>query len=275
MHAELNQIVQVMEQVHGLRVGVYDPPFLKASIDKRRTGQPGETLRAYRERLAGDRAEADALFASLRICHSKFFRSSLTYALLERAILPVLMNRPESGKGKEIRVWCAGCAAGQEAYSMAILLDDLAGASQQPVAYRIFSTDVSEDKLAEGREGSYGAKAIQNVSLKYVERYFTRQGNQYRVVPRLREHIDFSMFDLVAEPSACPPASIFGDFDLAFCSNLLFYYHPQIRLRILDKMRACLVPGGYLVTGEAETATVAQAGGFHAVAPPAPVFRRS
>jgi chemotaxis protein methyltransferase CheR len=274
MDGELDRIVQIMGGVHELDVASYDPSFLMTSIGKRRMTCPDQSLAAYGERLAKDRTEADALFASLRICHSEFFRNSLSFALLERAIFPALLNRPKAENGREIRAWCAGCAAGQEAYSIAILLDDLASASQQPVPYRIFSTDVSEDKLAEGREGIYWAEAIQNVPLKYVERYFMRQGDHYQVIRTLQEHVDFSIFDLVAEQVACPPASIFGDLDLAFCSNLLFYYQPQIRVRILDKMRACLVPGGYLVTGEAETAIVAQAGGFHAVAPPAPVFKK-
>jgi chemotaxis protein methyltransferase CheR len=274
MDAELDRIVQIMGSVHGLDVTAYSPSFLMTSIGKRRMTYPDQSLAAYGERLARDHAEAEALFASLRICYSEFFRNSLTFALLERSILPAVMSQPGPNLKKEVRVWSAACASGQEAYSIAILLDDLARMRDNGVSYRIFATDVSEERLAEGREGRYPAEAIRNVPLKYVERYFTRQGDHYQIIARLREQVDFSIFDLIAEQVACPPASIFGDFDLAVCSNLLFYYDPQIRLRIFDKMHACLVPGGYLVTGEAETGIVAQAGGFHAVAPPAPVFKK-
>jgi len=275
MDAELNQIIQVMEQVHGLHVAVYDPPFFKTSVDKRRLRQPPETLRAYGKRLALDRTEADALFASLRICHSEFFRNSLTFALLERAILPALMNRTKPENGREIRVWCAGCAAGQEAYSIAILLDDLASASQSDVPYRIFATDVSEAALATGREGRYPADALQNVPLKYVERCFTRGGDGYEVVARLKERVDFSYFDLISAPMACPPVSIFGDFDLAFCSNLLYYYKEEARRKILKKIYECLAPDGYLVTDEAEKLIVETTGAFHPAAPPAAIFKKN
>jgi chemotaxis protein methyltransferase CheR len=263
-----------MEQTHGLPIGVYDPRFLVSLIARRQSIHGDESLSSYRERLGRDRPEADVLFASLHICHSEFFRNSLTFPLLERSILPAVMNQLGSNEKKEVRVWSAACASGQEAYSIAILLDDLDRIRDNGVSYRIFATDVSEARLAEGREGRYPAEAIQNVPLKYLERYFNRQGNHYQVVPRLRERVHFSIFDLIAEQVACPSASIYGDFDLAFCSNLLFYYHPDIRRRILNKMHTCLVPGGFLATGEAETGIVAQAGGFHAVAPPAPVFRR-
>jgi chemotaxis methyl-accepting protein methylase len=274
MDGELDRIVQIMGGVHGLDVAAYDPSFLMTSIKKRGLSNHGDTLRAYGERLTRDRAEAEALFASLSICHSEFFRDPLTLALLEALILSALVEkRKRCGEG-EIRVWSAACAAGQEAYSVAILLDDLANAFQSEVPYRIFATDVSEASLATGREGRYPADALQNVPLKYVERCFTRRGDVYEVVARLKDRVDFSYFDLISAPMACPPVSIFGDFDLAFCSNLLLYYREETRRTILKKIYECLATDGYLVTGEAEKAIVEHTGAFHPAAPPAAIFKK-
>jgi chemotaxis protein methyltransferase CheR len=275
MDGELDRIVQIMGGVYRLDVASYDPSFLMTSIGKRRLSNHGETLQAYGERLAGDQAEAEALFASLSICHSEFFRNPLTLALLEALILPSLMEKRRRSGGDEIRVWSAACAAGQEAYSVAILLDDFANASHLDVPYRIFATDVSEASLATGREGLYPADALQNVPLKYVERCFTRRGDGYEVVARLKERVDFSHFDLISAPMACPPVSIYGDFDLAFCSNLLFYYKEETRRTILKKIYECLATDGYLVTGEAEKAIVEKTGAFHPAAPPAAIFRKN
>jgi chemotaxis methyl-accepting protein methylase len=94
------------------------------------------------------------------------------------------------------------------------------------------------------------------------------------VIPALKDRVSFSVYDLLDERSSCPPASIYGEFDLAFCSNLLFYYRPDIRRSILNQLELCLTPDGYLVTDEAEREIVARHKGFRAVVPGATVFRK-
>jgi chemotaxis methyl-accepting protein methylase len=85
-----------------------------------------------------------------------------------------------------------------------------------------------------------------------MQKYFTRKGDNFIISSKLREYMDFSLFDLLTEQGESPPASIYGNFDLIFCSNVLFYYKPELRLRILDKLSKNLSPGGFLVTGETE-----------------------
>jgi chemotaxis methyl-accepting protein methylase len=267
-------IVQIMERAQGLNIAAYDESFLLKTISRRLAETGIETVDAYGECLADNRAEAEALFQSLRIHHSEFFRNPLTFALLEQHILPTLGAAAQQAGRSEIRVWSAGCSTGQEAWSIAMLLADLTRARDRPPPYRIIATDVSASALTAARAGVYDRAALQNVRLKHLLEYFSEAGEAYVVAPRLRAHVDFSLYDLLDERSSCPQASLFGDFDLIFCCNVLFYYRADIRQRILAKISRALAPGGYLVTDEVERECVANHHGLHAVAPPAAVFKK-
>ena len=156
---------------------------------------------------------------------------------------------------------------------MAILLDEIVAACERPVQYRIFATDLSEPDLALARGGVYSAAAGKNLRLRHLESCFTRQGDAYAVVPRLKDRVDFSIYDLL-DAGTSPPASIYGDFDLVLCSNVLIYYRPEALRLILDKLRRSLAVGGHLVTGETERQVAGSADGFRMVIPPVAVFAR-
>jgi chemotaxis methyl-accepting protein methylase len=269
----LDALIQRMEQSYGFDISVYEGSFLMQAIGRRRAETGCMTTEDYCECLAGSRAEAEAFYRSLRVGYSEFFRDRLTFALLEQQILPELIAEKREEEGSELRVWSAGCAAGQEAWSIAILLDELCGAGQA-LPYRIFATDVSEADLTCARDGIYSAAAAGHIRLKHLQNCFIQQGDTYAIVPRLRARVDFSHYDLLDEYSVCPPVSLYGDFDLIFCCNLLFYYRPELRQRILDKGCSALAPGGYFVTGETEKGIVSEHEELCAVTPPAAVFKR-
>jgi chemotaxis protein methyltransferase CheR len=271
---EMDEIVAVMGQAYGLDLSCYDESFLAKSIERRREVTAAGTPAAYLERLTQDRAEAESLYRSLRVTYSEFFRNPLAFALLEQTLLPTLLNEKEEAARTEIRVWSAGCAAGQEPWSVAILLEELGVARGNPVSYRIFATDLSGPDLALARRGSYGVETLGRVGLRRLNEYFLRQDGSYTVAARPRDRVDFSVYDLLDAGGTCPPASIYGGFDLVLCSNVLLYYRPKTQRLILDKVRRSLAPRGYLVTGETERQIVAGAGGFRAVAPPATVFQQ-
>jgi chemotaxis protein methyltransferase CheR len=272
MDMQLDPVIAMMRQAHGLDIFQYAPTFLEQSLEKRRAATLSPDGPAYFQRLAQDRAEAEALQQSLFITYSEFFRNPLTFALLEMVILPSLVEaRGPSGR-TELRLWSAGCAAGQEAYSLAILLDELAQTRGQPVPFRIFATDRSETELSLARAGVYDAAATAKVGRQRLQQYFSRQGETYHLAQRLKDQVDFSQYDLLDPQTTCPPASIYGDFDLIFCSNVLLYYRPETQRVIVNKTQRCLAPGGYFVTGETERQVAAGCGGFRAVPVPAAAF---
>jgi chemotaxis methyl-accepting protein methylase len=269
--APLEDIIALMREAHGRDLALFDEAFLAKSLQRRLAGSGLAGWPAYLDRLVQDGAEAQALLASLNIGYSEFFREPLAFAWLEQVILPGLVQ--QSGR-TGLRVWSAGCAAGQEAWSVAILLDEQNAERGQPLPLRIFATDSSEAVLAEARAGVYDATSVQQLRLKHLHQYFTVTGDAYRIAPALRPRVDFSVFDLLAEGTSSPVAAVYGDFDLVFCCNLLFYYRPDVRQRILDKIVRALRPGGYCVTGAAEREIVARQTGLYAVAPPVAIFQK-
>ncbi len=272
---EFRGIVRVMEQTHNRPIAHYDEGFLIKTIRKRQKAADAENTAAYIEILMHSSEEAESLWHSLNIGYSEFFRNPLTFALLEQWILPSLLAEKEKNGEREIRVWSAGCAAGQEIYSVAILLDELMARSEGAVAARLFATDLSGKELAAARQGVYDASSVRNVRLQHIRQHFSSEGGAYRIADRIKNRVDFSIHDLLDEQFTSPAASIYGDFDLIFCSNLLFYYRPEVRRGILNKLHRSLSAKGYLATGEAERDIVSKQEGFRAVAIPSSIFRKT
>jgi len=233
-------------------VSRFDPAFLERSLRKRMAETGYSTPEEYYALLEYSTPERSTFIDSLQISYSEFFRNPLTFAVLEQIVLPSIMLKKSLSGHREIRVWSAACAGGQEAYSLAILLEELMQCSTGNGSYRIFATDRSEKQVLEAQRGLYVASALNGLSLKRTEGWFTRQGENYAVLPELKEHIEFSTFDLLNEERVCPPASIFGDFDLVVCANFLFYYKAEYRKTVLGKAHNALAKNGYLVSGETE-----------------------
>lgn len=238
---------------HGLDIASFDEGYLLRSIEKRISSCNLRSIAEYPDFLAGDPQEVRILFNSLQNSFSEFFRDSLTFAGLEYIILPELIMQKRNRSQSEIRIWSAGCAAGQEAYSVAILLYELLSGNGRDLCCHIIATDNNPDGLEAGRQGFFPESALRQVSMDRLSKYFTRQKNgSYQVISPIRERVDFSRYDLLDENTSGPPAGIFGDFDLVLCSNLLIYYAPQPRRTIINRLRHSLAENGYLVTGVAE-----------------------
>jgi len=252
MKNDIKNISTVLFRKYGIDISMYEDSFLKMSLEKRMTVNNSPSFSDYCNILAENRTEAGLLFDSLHINFSEFFRNPLTFDYLEKFILPIIIERKKQNDEKEIRIWCAACAKGEEAYSIAMLFEEIAANSELSLNCRIFATDINEKEIGLAQMGVYQEAALSKVSLNRAKRFFTQRGEKYTVIHKLKEYIDFSVFDLLIETGHCPPASIYGNFDLVFCCNLLFYYKPEYRQRILNKAGDSIAKNGYLVTGETE-----------------------
>lgn len=267
----LAEISTAMKEVYGRDVSCYSPSFLESAVEKRRLAGHLAQDASNCERLRKDPAEADIFYRSLRVTFSRFFRDPMTFALLEQVLFPEIMARKAGGS--EIRIWSAGCASGQEPYSLAMLLSDQAAETGKDIRYRIFATDIDDASLVAGKLGVYSREAVAQVQAGRLARYFSSSGSAYTINPDLRQHIVFSVHDLLDRSSAHPPESIYGDFDLVMCSNVLLYYSlPQKRI-LLDKLQRSIAPNGYLVTGETEKSAVKNIAGLRMVVPETAIFK--
>jgi len=233
-------------------ISAYDEAFLRNIVDSRKIELAIVTNKEYLNYLGSCEEEAIVFRSRLTNSYSEFFRNPLTFAYLEQIILPQLIEKKRIKKENQIRIWSAACASGQEAYSMAILCDELIESKKSDINYLIFATDVDIEEVSKAKKGVYNAATLGKVTLKRIQTYFTPTGDDFIIAPQLRNRIDFSVFNLLSDQGSCPPASIYGNFDLVFCSNLLFYYEPVSRIRILERIGNSLAKDGYLITGETE-----------------------
>lgn len=230
----------------------FDVTFLERTVNQRMQSLHVSNWDSYLKLLLESAEEKSALENMLSNSHSLFFRNTLTFSVLEYISLPTMLLDLRSNKVKELRIWSTSCAAGQEAYSIAILLEELKKNSNIDFSYRIFATDLSEAQIELAKEGIYSASALGNTSLKRIETWFDSNRESYTIKKSLKENIVFSTFDLLNEQLNFPPESVFGEFNLVFCANILFYYAPQQQHSMLQKLRKVLVSNGCLVTGETE-----------------------
>ncbi len=268
-------IVRLMAEKYALDISIFSETFIENTLESRLQSNYPDTSSAYQLKLETDPNEALFLKKAFSNSYSAFFRNPLTFSMLHQFVLPKIIGWKVKNHDPEIRIWSAGCAAGQEAYTLAILLDNLVNKSPGSMRYHVFGTDNSAPELEAARRGIYDYEAIKNIPFEYVQDYFLKTGDVYAIKDRIKKQVEFSDFDLLDGESSSPPSSIFGDFDLVMCSNVLFYYKPEFQMTILAKFFRTISEGGFLATGEAEVGIVNAARGFRQYMTPAPLFVKS
>ncbi|HEX8384857.1 MAG TPA: CheR family methyltransferase, partial [Rubricoccaceae bacterium] len=212
------------------------------------------SIDAYADHLRGNADEARELLKDLLISVTNFFRDSEAFEAFEREVVPRLFE----GKGPDdpVRVWTAGCATGEEAYSVAMLLLEHAATLDAPPAIQVFGTDLSERAIRTAREGVYPESIEADVSPERLGRFFRHDARGYRVTDALREAVLFAPHSLLKDPP-------FSHVDAVTCRNVLIYFQRTLQQRALELFHYALEPGGYLFLGTSETTDVA-ADAFHA-----------
>jgi two-component system CheB/CheR fusion protein len=239
----LEAVYGVLEREFGIDFTHYKPSTVTRRIDRRLALAQSPNIDEYLARLRSERTELDALYRDLLIGVTRFFRDPDVFTLLEERVLPELLTREP--RHTPLRFWVAGCATGEEAYSLAILLQDLmATYGERPV--KIFATDVHRGSLELAATGVYSEDAVSNVSSERLARYFSRSTGAYQVIPELRQMIVFAQHNVISDAP-------FTRVDLISCRNLLIYLQPSAQRRVLSVFHFALSQGGVLLLGPSET----------------------
>lgn len=173
-----------------------------------------------------------------------FFRDKTPFEHLKEAILPLLAA---ARRGNRIRIWCAGCSTGQEAYSIAMLLDQNPNITQG-VPVEIVATDISDRCLERARQGLFTQFEVQRgLPIRALLHHFSQEGDRWRIAEGLRGRVDLREFNLLADPTAL------GRFDVVFCRNVLLYLEPAVKTAVLDRIARLLPSDGVLYLGASET----------------------
>lgn len=207
----------------------------------------------YIDYLQEHPGECEELIEALTIKVSGFFRDPPVYEILKNKIIPdLILSRTEQGKSF-VSIWSAGCARGQEVYSTAMLLHAWAGKVEAILKLHLVGTDVDGRSLQAAGEGRYPAGELAGLERCYLDRYFTREGDYYRVIPEIRQMVTFGRYNLTGDNSSGPPEGLFASYDLILCRNVIMYYQRNWQTRVLKRLIAMLNTDGYLVLGKAES----------------------
>ena len=201
------------------------------------------TLPAYVELLRKEPREVELLFRDLLIGVTHFLRDAAAFETLAKEAIPKLVGG--KGAGDTIRVWVPGCATGEEAYSIAILLRERLAKGEAAPRVQIFATDIDDQALELARLGRYSDAIERDVSPERLERFFVKDGGAYRVVKDVREMCVFSVHNLIKDAP-------FSKLDLISCRNLLIYLDASLQNRVIPLFHFALRHGGYLFLGPSE-----------------------
>ena len=239
----IEAVYQMLQDEYGIDFTHYKPSTVTRRIERRLALAHSANIDEYVRRLREDRDELDVLYRDLLIGVTKFFRDTEAFDVLEQRVLPeLLQNTP---KDAPLRIWVAGCATGEEAYSMAIAVQDLMQKlGERPV--KIFATDVHRGSLETAGRAVYDAEALANVSKERLGRYFLRIGDAFQVVPDIRQMVVFAHHNVIKDAP-------FTRVDLVTCRNLLIYLQPAAQQKVLSLFHFALKRGGVLFLGHSES----------------------
>ncbi|WP_223870811.1 CheR family methyltransferase [Salipiger aestuarii] len=237
-------ILELLEKQHHLDFGSYKEINVQRRILRRRALRGIDDPRQYLDLLMADPDAVNELYQDLLIGVTHFYRDPEAIALLRTSVIEPLVDRKSDHE--IIRVWVAGCASGEEAYTIAIELNEAMEKSGNHRSFRIIATDVHRQSIDQASTGTYSEQAVRRVPQHLRDKYFTRKGNLYAVAPVLRQRIIFSVHDALSDPP-------FLDLDLVSCRNLLIYLRDKSQARVISMFSFGLRRHGALLLGPSET----------------------
>jgi two-component system CheB/CheR fusion protein len=242
----LKKIFILLRAQTGHDFSQYKPSTINRRIERRMALQQIDTMESYVKHVQQTPTEVESLFRDLLIGVTNFFRDPPVFQALEEKIMPQLfVGKPIGGS---IRVWTPGCATGEEAYSLAILLAEHQDSLKQSCKIQVFATDIDNQAIATARAGLYPASIAADVSPERLARYFSAEGDgsAYRIHKTIRDMLIFSEQDVIKDPP-------FSRLDLISCRNLLIYMGSDLQKKLIPLFCYALNPGGFLVLGTSET----------------------
>ncbi|MBV8067992.1 MAG: PAS domain-containing protein [Candidatus Eremiobacteraeota bacterium] len=257
-----------LNQLRG-RTGIdfrqYKTPTLIRRLSRLMATAGCDSLKDYLRHLTAHPEAYQRLISTFLIKVTEFFRDPALFAQLRDSVLPDIINHARTTRS-ELRLWSAGCATGEEAYSLAIALAELLGDDVETMPIRIFATDLDADAIAFARRGIYPSGAFSEMNPALLSKYFTRIDDAFQIKKRIRNLTVFGEYDLGQRAP-------FPRIDLVLCRNVLIYFTKELQQRTLQLFAFSLRVGGYLVLGKSET-TSPLPQYFAAVKPTLKIFRR-
>jgi len=244
--AELNpfdDLLSMMKHEYGTDFFQYKDTTVTRRLERRARIKGIEDLSRYRDYVRRNPSELPELYADLLIEVTSFFRDADAFELLKTKVIPTLIASKQPGEA--VRVWVPGCASGEEAYSIAILLQEHARLTKTPVRIKILATDIHIRSMSQASSGTYPISAVQHLPDELVSRYFDVRDGQAQIKSVLRNMVFFSTHDLMKDPP-------FTRIDLVSCRNLLIYLINESQEKVMGLLHFSMCKDGVLFLGPSE-----------------------
>jgi two-component system CheB/CheR fusion protein len=240
----LGRILMLLRSATGHDFSQYKKSTLARRVERRMAQHGIEDAEVYARLLKEQPGELQLLFKELLINVTSFFRDPQAFLALKTDVLSALLaDKPEN---YVLRAWVAGCATGEEAYSIAMLLRELMDEAPHHFKVQLYSTDLDDDAIATARVGLYPPNIAQDVTPERLRRFFTKEDSGYRVSKEIREMVVFAVQSVIKDPP-------FTRLDLLACRNLLIYLEPELQNRLIPAFHYALRPGGVLFLSPSES----------------------
>jgi two-component system, chemotaxis family, CheB/CheR fusion protein len=239
-----DQLLDYLKRSRGFDFRAYKTATLQRRIQRRMTATGSDSFEAYHSYLEENPGEFAELFNTFLINVTAFFRDGDAWEYIAQEVVPALMA--QKGRFDVIRVWSAGCATGQEAYTIAMILSEAIGLQDFATRVKIYATDIDDHALSVARHASFDPKDVESVPPEMLDRYFERINGNFCIRKDLRRTMVFGRHDVLQD---APISKI----DLLICRNTLMYFNASAQARILARLHFSLNDAGYLFLGRAET----------------------
>jgi len=242
----MDRILWAVAQHAGVDFSEYKRSTLLRRIERRMRVMQVDHLSDYADLLTDDSREAVFLHRELLINVTRFFRDPEVFELLRADVIPELVRKAASGD-RNLRVWSVGCATGEEAYTLALLIREaMDDTGNERMAVKVFATDVDQDAIDEAGSGRFSATMVSEVATDLVQRYFARRDEDFLIHRTVRDMVVFARHNALEDPPLTR-------MDLVLCRNLLIYLEPEAQQHLLRRLSFALHPGATLVLGSSET----------------------
>jgi two-component system, chemotaxis family, CheB/CheR fusion protein len=238
------KVLEIVRTVTGVDFSHYKPSTLRRRITRRMVLQRMEKMQDYLRFLRGNATEVEALYQDILIPVTRFFRDGEALAALRDGFLAKLFK--DGSRRDPVRVWVLGCSTGEEAYSLAITLAELAEANGSRLPIQVFATDLNGAGIEKARAGVYSQSIAHDVSPERLRRFFVEVNGSYRISKTIRDMCVFARHNVLTDPP-------FSQMDLISCRNVLIYLEPPLQQKIVTLLHYALKPAGCLWLGSSET----------------------
>lgn len=239
---ELKCLLEKIYRERGFDFREYKKTTLTRRLERRLCARWVKTYAEYAAVLDRDPSEYTRLFDDFTIKVTSFFRDKTVFRALEEVVLPALICQ----EGRDLRIWSAGCATGQEPYSIAMLLLERLGQEISEWNINLLGTDIDTKVLNRARSGWFTRTDVEGLHQVFLERYFLPEGGGFCLKPIFQQLVNFEVHNLVSDRP-------YHGLDLVVCRNVLIYFNPALQIQVLKSFHEGLKEGGFLLLGKAET----------------------